>query len=177
MNQQGLCEPRVLVACGLCLGMAVLTLIESAAGPFGWVLGVVSTSMRICALLACWRALRGLASRSCEVTEEALGRPFSARATGEIRRERRRRERLRNAGGHCSATAKVARWELYGSRCWVCHAPASHSDHVIALARGGGNWPANIRPACRRCNCSKGANDWRTVAGSAKGLPVPGRLP
>jgi hypothetical protein len=30
-------------------------------------------------------------------------------------------------------------------------------DHVKPLARGGSNWPANLRPACKSCNSRKGA--------------------
>lgn len=30
-----------------------------------------------------------------------------------------------------------------------------HVDHVLALSRGGTNWPDNLALACRDCNCSK----------------------
>lgn len=29
-------------------------------------------------------------------------------------------------------------------------------EHVIALVRGGSNYPENIVPACRSCNAAKG---------------------
>lgn len=34
-----------------------------------------------------------------------------------------------------------------------------HVDHVIALARGGSNWPDNLQCLCPSCNMSKGAKD------------------
>ncbi len=34
-----------------------------------------------------------------------------------------------------------------------------HKDHIIALARGGTNWPSNIELTCDRCNCRKHAKD------------------
>jgi 5-methylcytosine-specific restriction endonuclease McrA len=50
------------------------------------------------------------------------------------------------------------RFAVFGNRCAYCESAGPLSaDHVIALARGGMNIPANIRPACRRCNSSKGA--------------------
>lgn len=88
-----------------------------------------------------------------------------------------RRERVRRAGGRCSKNARRQRWALYGDLCWICHAPATQTDHVIAVALDGPGWPANLRPVCRRCNCSKGARHWREIAPKAKGLPTPRRLP
>jgi 5-methylcytosine-specific restriction endonuclease McrA len=29
-------------------------------------------------------------------------------------------------------------------------------EHRIPLSRGGSNWPANLAPACKTCNSSKG---------------------
>lgn len=63
--------------------------------------------------------------------------------------------RNRNAPGHASASQIAARWAYYGDRCWMCTAPATDTDHVKPLARGGSNWPANLRPACSTCNRSK----------------------
>ena len=76
----------------------------------------------------------------------------------------RRAARKRNAPGRSSREQLLARWAYYGDRCWMCGAPAEVTDHVIALSRGGSNWPANLRPACRRCNGTKGTRSWR-VAG------------
>ena len=34
-----------------------------------------------------------------------------------------------------------------------------HVDHIMALANGGSNWPANLQLTCKPCNLSKGAKD------------------
>lgn len=69
--------------------------------------------------------------------------------------ENNRRARERNAPGKASTAQILARWEYYGGMCWMCGAPAEHIDHVKPLAKGGSNWPANLRPACAPCNLSK----------------------
>jgi 5-methylcytosine-specific restriction endonuclease McrA len=51
-----------------------------------------------------------------------------------------------------------ARFSVFGDRCAYCRAVGPlHADHVIPLSRGGPHIVANIRPACRTCNCSKNA--------------------
>lgn len=52
-----------------------------------------------------------------------------------------------------------ARWDYYGNRCWICRAPATCTDHVKPIAKGGPHMLANLRPACGTCNSSKGA-EW-----------------
>ena|SRR5712664_880068 len=69
----------------------------------------------------------------------------------------RRRARKVDAAGSCSSEQLVARIAVFGWRCWMCGDPWEHIDHVIPLARGGTNWPANLRPACGRCNRRKHA--------------------
>lgn len=68
-----------------------------------------------------------------------------------------RRTLLRDAAGSASTEAVQARWDYYGGRCWMCGDTATDTDHVKPLHRGGCNWPANLRPACRSCNRAKGA--------------------
>ncbi len=72
-----------------------------------------------------------------------------------------RQARKSEAPGCCSKDQWLARWNYFGGRCWMCSADADSIDHVIPLARGGTNWPSNLRPACRRCNSAKGARSWR----------------
>lgn len=48
-----------------------------------------------------------------------------------------------------------ARIMLYGCRCGYCGAPGTELDHARSLADGGGNWAANIVPACKSCNSRK----------------------
>lgn len=75
--------------------------------------------------------------------------------------DQQRRARARSAAGFSSAVDIAARMEFYGWKCWMCGADAESIDHVIPLARGGSNWPSNLRPACKSCNSAKGARPWR----------------
>lgn len=141
-----------------------------------WV--VASVLCRLLSLLLLWKLAPRQAIQDAvrEVVHKTVV-AVAAVAERTLTASELRRARIKRAGGRCPARSRRQRWELYGNLCWVCHAPATHSDHVIAIARGGGDWPANIRPACRRCNCSKGAGDWRITRSRALGLPSPGRLP
>jgi 5-methylcytosine-specific restriction endonuclease McrA len=75
-----------------------------------------------------------------------------------IKRARRRARKLA-APGYDYTTAKLikARWGYYGGLCWICGAPAEAVDHVKPLAKGGAHLPCNLRPACSKCNSTKGA--------------------
>lgn len=69
-----------------------------------------------------------------------------------------RRGRKVNAPGTATPDQIAARWAYYGDKCWMCReAPATATDHVKPLAKGGSNWPANLRPACATCNSKKGS--------------------
>ena len=68
-----------------------------------------------------------------------------------------RRARQRAAQGRASAQQIMWRVQMFGERCWICSAPYEHVDHVKPLAKGGSNWPANLRPICRGCNARKAA--------------------
>lgn len=64
------------------------------------------------------------------------------------------------AQGDCTEEQWRAKLEYWGRRCYLC---LSHLDpekteieHRIPFSRGGSNWPANLAPACRPCNKSKG---------------------
>ena len=61
----------------------------------------------------------------------------------------------RGAPGMASAQAIRWRMEMWGEKCWICGGPFEEVDHVKPLAKGGSNWPANLRPACRPCNLRK----------------------
>lgn len=67
----------------------------------------------------------------------------------------RRRSNKAKAKGACTAEQLQARIDFYGGRCAYCGAKATVADHVKPLARGGTNFPANIRPSCTHCNSSK----------------------
>lgn len=65
--------------------------------------------------------------------------------------------RKRKMGAPGTASDEQIRWRIgfYGGRCAYCGAGFEHIDHVIPLSRGGSNWPANLRPACGKCNREK----------------------
>lgn len=95
--------------------------------------------------------------------------------TADVQRRMRsqlRQDRLRANGGTATVTQVQQRFAVWGNACWMCGAPAEHIDHVIAIARGGSGWPANLRPACARCNIRK-----HTSAGTRRPLLDPARLP
>ncbi len=47
-------------------------------------------------------------------------------------------------------------FDAWGSSCAYCGGHADTLDHVRPLAHGGQTVPANLIPACRCCNYSKG---------------------
>lgn len=73
----------------------------------------------------------------------------------------RRAERLARAPGGLFTDRRPdyqARIAYFGGLCAYCRtAPAETLDHTIPVSRGGSNFAANIRPACLKCNLSKGA--------------------
>jgi len=69
--------------------------------------------------------------------------------------EARRRAKKTNAEGTASVEQIAARWDYYGSHCYICGASAEATDHVIPLNKNGSNWSANLRPICKRCNSIK----------------------
>jgi 5-methylcytosine-specific restriction endonuclease McrA len=60
-----------------------------------------------------------------------------------------------NAAGCNTFEQVAARVAYYGWRCYLCGRKYEALDHVIPLSKGGSNWPANLRPICKRCNSSK----------------------
>ena len=86
---------------------------------------------------------------------------------------RRHRWKRRHSPGSHTDNQLSLRWAYYGGRCWMCGSMADTTDHVIPLSRGGTNWPANLRPACRPCNSGKRDRDWRHYAYGAATPPKP----
>lgn len=66
-----------------------------------------------------------------------------------------RRVRKKNAPGFATQEQIDARWAYYGGRCAYCGDVAVETDHKIPIALGGSGWPANLVPACRKCNARK----------------------
>jgi 5-methylcytosine-specific restriction endonuclease McrA len=71
---------------------------------------------------------------------------------------RQREARRRDAEGFCTKEQLKARVEYYGGLCWMCKNPADTIDHIKPVSKGGSEWPANLRPACRSCNSAKNAS-------------------
>lgn len=57
--------------------------------------------------------------------------------------------------GVVTADQLRARLAYFGERCWICGGEWRDFDHVKPMAKGGTNWPANLRPACPGCNSAK----------------------
>ena len=69
----------------------------------------------------------------------------------------RRRALLKSASGTFTPEQLTDRWTMWGNLCYLCGQPATTTDHVVPLAKGGTNWPANLRPCCGSCNSKKGS--------------------
>lgn len=71
----------------------------------------------------------------------------------------RRRARIKGSGGYLSTTQWAAILDACGRRCLACGATEQTAkltvDHVVPLAVGGSNDPANIQVLCMSCNVSK----------------------
>jgi hypothetical protein len=101
---------------------------------------------------------RGCRCESCSRAMRIYQREWARQHPDVTRHYRKiRKWRQRVAAGTCSREQLAARWAYYGGKCWMCGAPATETDHVIPLSRGGSNWPVNLRPACGPCNSKKGA--------------------
>jgi 5-methylcytosine-specific restriction endonuclease McrA len=55
---------------------------------------------------------------------------------------------------------RILRWQILERdryTCRHCGAPATHVDHLVPVARGGTDNPANLAASCPACNLEKGA--------------------
>ncbi len=77
--------------------------------------------------------------------------------------ERNRNARKRAAVGTHTAHDIAKLMRLQRGRCPACrknlHRVGYHVDHVVPLARGGGNGPDNLQLLCPPCNLRKRAQD------------------
>ncbi len=83
--------------------------------------------------------------------------PDKARATDRNKRAVRRGAEGRHTAEDIQRIGDAQRW-----RCAWCRKPCKKAyevDHIVALSRGGTNWPANLTIACPKCNNRKKAKD------------------
>ncbi len=67
------------------------------------------------------------------------------------------RRTLLSLGRSASIEQIKSRLDYYGNKCVYCGSTEKiEIEHRIPLSRGGTNFPANLVPACKTCNCKKG---------------------
>lgn len=95
--------------------------------------------------------------RNKEKVKESVKQWFDKNPEKMVAYAQKRRAMKKNAKGYEYTKAHhiKARFEIWGGKCWICGKKAEHIDHVIPLCLGGSHWPANLRPACAKCNCSR----------------------
>ena len=82
---------------------------------------------------------------------------------------------LRATGAECGCMTAAAFgdvWDADLGLCVYCGDPAEHVDHVVPLAAEGRHCVANLRPACARCNCTKGARPVSYLLGRLRDVGV-----
>lgn len=75
--------------------------------------------------------------------------------------DRRRVRKLSAEGSYTVAEADRIR-AAQKDKCAACGTRlkgGGHLDHIVALARGGSNWPSNLQWLCAPCNLTKSARD------------------
>lgn len=118
-----------------------------------------------------WRAanLERKRERSCawnaanpEAARKRARAWYAANPDAAAANSRNRRARKRSAEGmHTKADiARIAAAQKH--RCAFCRTSIrkeSHVDHIVALSKGGTNWPSNLQILCPPCNMRKYAKD------------------
>ncbi len=90
-------------------------------------------------------------------------------------------DKIKRSGkpGFCLPVQWIAKCEFHGWRCYLCGKALTFEtaqvEHRIPLSRGGSHWPANLAPACARCNRSKSNRtevEFRELIGLARMRPA-----
>ena len=85
---------------------------------------------------------------------------------------KRRAKKRGNPGAHTAADRRSV-LASYHRLCVYCLGAAASIDHVDPVMRGGSNGVANLVPACRKCNTSKG--DLPLLVWLTRRVPAPAR--
>ncbi len=98
--------------------------------------------------------------RLARVTEIAARKRKYNQTYPERKRAMNARYKTRKLGAsgadYTTAEMVSARWEMWGNRCWInAEHEAEATDHVKPIAKGGSNFPCNLRPICNSCNSKK----------------------
>lgn len=139
-------------------------------GDVGFTLGhdVDLMAPRICLIcgfdISTMRSNAVYCDRDCKL--KAADRRRNARPSSLARKHARRARAL---GNRDLIDVTAAEWlairNRFGHRCAYCERSGPlQMDHVVPIVRGGRHAPANIVPACRSCNSSKGGSfivEWR----------------
>lgn len=75
---------------------------------------------------------------------------------------RNRKARKKLAEGFHTAEDIQRIYQEQSGKCAYCKVKVGkkfHVDHIVSLAKGGSNWPANLQIACAVCNSRKQARD------------------
>lgn len=78
-----------------------------------------------------------------------------------IRREQNARRRAGERSAKCFVCNGNGYYKAASGTCYVCLShPATQTDHVMPLSRGGRHCEINFRGICDKCNTAKGAYVW-----------------
>jgi 5-methylcytosine-specific restriction endonuclease McrA len=83
------------------------------------------------------------------------------RASIVVRTSRRRASQI-NAEGVCTPEEAMTIRKAQKDRCAYCASKLNGKgslDHIVALSKGGSNWPFNLQWLCRSCNSRKHTKD------------------
>lgn len=89
-----------------------------------------------------------------QAVRKPADRTFHGKLAGRIKKEQ---SRCLKAGGRVTKAEWLELLARYDNRCVYCGASGNlEMDHILAITKGGQHEPANIVPACKPCNASKG---------------------
>jgi 5-methylcytosine-specific restriction endonuclease McrA len=105
-------------------------------------------------------ALKVWRKNNSEKYNEQSRKYYHANREAALSRMENRRARRISAGPIWTKRDIIDQYEKQNGRCFYCCKPVTrnefHTDHIVALARGGSNGRKNLAISCAFCNASKG---------------------